>query len=83
MIRGWSFLASPSVVGLGPPLTPLLGESLAAADTAASRIAKAAVTSFIVVVCVYMWVLSSRLDFVSSGGAMALSLSLGYHHDSR
>ena len=45
MIRGWSFLASPSIVG----------ESLAAADTAASRIAKAAVTSFIVV-CVCMWV---------------------------
>ena len=54
MIRGWSFLASPLIVGSGPPPSAL-GESLTAADTAASRIAKAAVTSFIVV-CVCMWV---------------------------
>ena len=45
MIRVWSFLASPSLEGSGPPPSAL-GESLAAADTAASRILEAPVINF-------------------------------------
>ena len=62
MIRGWRILVSPSVIGLGPPLSTL-AESLAAADTAvAIRILKAALTSFIVAFACMWVVLFSRLD---------------------
>jgi hypothetical protein len=61
MIRDWSFLEAPSVVGLGPPLSAS-GESSATADTAASRILMTAVTIFIVAFFCMWVVLFSRLD---------------------